>query len=62
VNKSKARRERKFKEQTDRKIRVEYAKTVREISRPMFVHPSVAVELLDRTLPYVDPADRGNSQ
>jgi len=45
VNKSKARRERKFKEQTDRKIRVEYAKTVREISRPMFVHPSVAVDL-----------------
>jgi len=45
MNKSKARRERKFKEQIDRKIQVAYAKTVREISRPMFVHPSVAVDL-----------------
>ena len=45
MNKSKARRERKFNLQTYRKVQVEYAKTVREISRPMFVHPSVAVDL-----------------
>jgi hypothetical protein len=62
VNKSKARRERKFNLDLYRKVQVEYAKTVREISRPVFVHRDVEVELLDRTLPYVDPADRGNSQ
>lgn len=62
MNKSKARRERKFKEQTDRKIQVAYAKTLRQFRRPVVIHPDVEVELLDRTLPYVDPADRGNSQ
>ncbi len=62
MNKSKARRERKFNLDLYRKVQVEYAKTVREISRPVFVHRDVEVELLDRTLPYVDPADRGNSQ
>ena len=46
MNKSKARRERKFKEQTDRKMRVEYAKTVRQLTRPVVVHPSVKVDLI----------------
>ena len=62
MNKSKMRRERKFNQQLYRKVQVEYAKTLREISRPMVVHRDMAIELLDRTLPYVDPADRGNSQ
>ena len=60
MNKSKARRERKFNLQLYRKVQVEYAKTLREISRPVILHRDVEVELLDRTLPYVDPADRGN--
>lgn len=45
MNKSKARRERKLKEQTDRKIRVEYAKAVRQMVRPVFVHPDAAADL-----------------
>ena len=55
------RRERKFNLQLYRKVQVEYAKTLREISRPV-IQEREAIELLDRTLPYVDPADRGNSQ
>ena len=61
MNKSKMRRERKFNLQLYRKVQVEYAKTLREISRPV-IQEREAIELLDRTLPYVDPADRGNSQ
>ena len=61
MNKSKTRRERKFNLQLYRKVQVEYAKTLREISRPV-IQEREAIELLDRTLPYVDPADRGNSQ
>lgn len=46
MNKSKARRERKFKEQTDRKVQVEYVKTVRQLTRPVLVHPSVKADLI----------------
>lgn len=56
------RRERKFNLQLYRKVQVEYAKAVRQMVRPVILHRDVEVELLDRTLPYVDPADRGNSQ
>ena len=35
MNKSKMRRERKFNLQLYRKVQVEYAKTLREISRPV---------------------------
>lgn len=45
MNKSKARRERKFNLQLYRKVQVEYAKTLREISRPVVVHPDAAVDL-----------------
>ncbi len=45
MNKSKARRERKVNLDLYRKVQIEYAKVVREISRPVFVHPSVAVDL-----------------
>ena len=45
MNKSKTRRERKFNLQLYRKVQVEYAKTMREISRPVVVHPDVAVDL-----------------
>lgn len=62
MNKSKMRRERKFNLQLYRKVQVEYAKAVRQMVRPVILHRDVEVELLDRTLPYVDPADRGNSQ
>ena len=45
MNKSKMRRERKFNLQMYRKVQVEYAKTLREISRPVVVHPDAAVDL-----------------
>lgn len=46
MNKSKARRERKFKEQTDRKIQVAYAKTARQFRRPVVIHPGVKADLV----------------
>jgi hypothetical protein len=46
VNKSKARRERKFNLQLYRKVQIEYAKTLREISRPVVMHPSVKADLI----------------
>lgn len=45
MNKSKTRRERKFNLQLYRKVQVEYAKTLREISRPVILHRDVAVDL-----------------
>ena len=45
MNKSKMRRERKFNLQMYRKVQVEYAKTLREISRPVVVHSDAAVDL-----------------
>lgn len=58
MNKSKARRERKFKEQTDRKIQVEYAKTARQFRRPVVIHRDL--ERVDHTLPFLNPADPGD--
>lgn len=46
MNKSKARRERKFNLQLYRKVQVEYTKTVREISRPVVIHPSAKADLI----------------
>lgn len=48
MNKSKMRRERKFNLQLYRKVQVEYAKTLREISRPVVAHPDVAVDLVGK--------------
>lgn len=42
------RRERKFNLQLYRKVQVEYAKTLREISRPVILHRDVAVDLVGK--------------
>ena len=46
MNKSKMRRKRKFNLQMYRKVQVEYAKTLREISRPVVIHPDVKADLV----------------
>jgi len=56
MNKSKARRKRKLKEQTDRKIRVEYAKAVRQMVRPGLPK----LQWVDHTLPFLSPSDPGD--
>jgi hypothetical protein len=58
VNKSKARRERKFNLDLYRKVQIEYAKTVREISRPS--DGLMKLERIDRTLPFLKPSDPGS--
>jgi hypothetical protein len=57
VNKSKARRERKFNLQMYRKVQVEYARTVREISQPS---EGPKLERIDLTLPFLKPSDPGD--
>ena len=57
MNKSKMRRERKFNLQMYRKVQVEYAKTLREISQPS---ESPKLERIDPTLPFLKPSDPGD--
>ena len=58
MNKSKMRRERKFNLQMYRKVQVEYAKTLREISRPS---EGLKMERIDPTLPFLKPSDPGDA-
>lgn len=57
MNKSKARREKRHQQKTERDIRRAHAQALREIRRPVLVGPQF--ERINPTLPFLHPSDSG---